>query len=385
MAVAERRVCLSALQPAARADRRTQRRAAIAAHEAIESAAPEARRDCVAGGRPVRSREALSAAALRRTGTAGRHRTGNRHRSDAAAVRRTDRRSRSQGGRRDPGPVAGSQSGTRQNHHHGHARSARGRTRDAGAAPRKRAADGSGRMKYFPLIWRNLLRRKVRTIFTLASVFIAFVLYSFLMVVQNAFSMGVEVAGVDRLVLLHKVSLIQLLPISYADRIRSTEGVTHVGHSTWFGGTYQDKATQFAVMAVDPAYFQLYPEARIPQDQMQAWLADRQGVIVGRTTATRYGWKIGDKVPIQATIWQPKQGNTWFFNIDGIYDGDRGFDTSTFFFHYEYLDENRRGAYGLVGWYVLRIDDPAHAADVAARLDAQFANSSAETKTSTEK
>ena len=240
-------------------------------------------------------------------------------------------------------------------------------------------------MKYFPLIWRNLLRRKVRTIFTLASVFIAFVLYSFLMVVQNAFSMGVEVAGVDRLVLLHKVSLIQLLPISYADRIRSTEGVTHVGHSTWFGGLYQDKATQFAVMAVDPAYFQLYPEARIPQDQMQAWLADRQGVIVGRTTATRYGWKIGDKVPIQATIWQPKQGNTWFFNIDGVYDGDRGFDTSTFFFHYEYLDENRRGAYGQVGWYVLRIDDPSHAADVAARLDAQFANSSAETKTSTEK
>jgi putative ABC transport system permease protein len=240
-------------------------------------------------------------------------------------------------------------------------------------------------MKYFPLIWRNLLRRKVRTIFTLASVFIAFVLYSFLMVVQNAFSMGVEVAGVDRLVLLHKVSLIQLLPVSYADRIRATEGVTHVGHASWFGGMYQDKATQFAVMAIDPGYFQLYPEARIPEEQLHAWLADRQGAIVGRTTATRYGWKVGDKIPIQATIWLPKQGNTWFFNIDGIYDGDRGFDTSTFFFHYEYLDENRRGAYGQVGWYVLRIDDPSHAADVAARLDAQFANSSAETKTSTEK
>ena len=240
-------------------------------------------------------------------------------------------------------------------------------------------------MKYFPLIWRNLLRRKVRTIFTLASVFIAFVLYSFLMVVQNAFSMGVDVAGVDRLVLLHKVSLIQLLPVAYADRIRSTEGVTHVGHSTWFGGMYQDKATQFAVMAVDPAYFQLYPEAHIPEEQIQAWLADRQGVIVGRTTATKYGWNVGDKVPIQATIWQPKQGNTWFFNIDGIYDADKGFDTSNFFFHYEYLDENRRGAFGMVGWYVLRIDDPSRAADVAARLDAQFANSSAETKTSTEK
>ena len=240
-------------------------------------------------------------------------------------------------------------------------------------------------MKYLPLVWRNLLRRKVRTIFTLASVFIAFVLYSFLMVVQNAFSMGVEVAGVDRLVLMHKVSLIQLLPISYGDRIRSTEGVTHVGHSTWFGGTYQDKVNQFAVMAVDSQYFQLYPEARISDDQVKAWLADRQGVIVGRATATKYGWHIGDKVPIQATIWQPKQGNTWFFNIDGIYDADKGFDTSNFFFHYEYLDENRRGAYGLVGWYVLRVDDPARAADVAARLDAQFANSSAETKTSTEK
>ena len=240
-------------------------------------------------------------------------------------------------------------------------------------------------MKYLPLVWRNLLRRKVRTIFTLASVFIAFVLYSFLMVVQNAFSMGVEVAGVDRLVLMHKVSLIQLLPISYAQKIKSTEGVTHVGYSTWFGGTYQDKANQFAVMSIDADYLQLYPEMRVPDDQMKAWQADRQGAIVGRSTAEKYGWKIGDKVPIQATIWIPKQGNTWFFNVDAIYDADKGVDTTSFFFHYEYLDENRRGAYGMVGWYVLRIDDPSHAAEVASRLDAQFANSSAETKTSTEK
>jgi putative ABC transport system permease protein len=240
-------------------------------------------------------------------------------------------------------------------------------------------------MKYLPLIWRNLLRRKVRTIFTLASVFIAFVLYGFLMVVQNAFSMGVDVAGADRLVLMHKVSLIQLLPISYADKIRSTQGVAHVGYSTWFGGTYQDKANQFAVMAVDNDYFQLYPEARVPADQVKTWLADRQGAIVGRASADKYGWKVGDKVPIQATIWVPKQGNTWFFNVDGIYDAEKGFDTTNFFFHYEYLDENRRGAYGQVGWYVLRIDDPSHAAEIGARLDAQFANSSAETKTSTEK
>jgi putative ABC transport system permease protein len=118
---------------------------------------------------------------------------------------------------------------------------------------------------------------------------------------------------------------------------------------------------------------------------MQAWISDRQGAIVGKTSAEKYGWKIGDKVPIQATIWQPKQGQTWFFNVDAIYDGDRDFDKTNFFFHYEYLDETRRGAQGMVGWYIVRIDDPSHSAEIASRLDSQFANSSAETKTSTEK
>ena len=162
-------------------------------------------------------------------------------------------------------------------------------------------------MKYLPLIWRNLLRRKVRTIFTLASVFIAFVLYSFLMVVQTAFSMGVDMAGADRLMMMHKTGLIQLLPISYQQQIGSTPGVTHVSNASWFGGTYQDKANQFAVIAVGPGYFELYPEAKIPEDQLKAWQADRQGAIVGRASAEKYGWKIGDRVPIQATLWQPKQ------------------------------------------------------------------------------
>ena len=240
-------------------------------------------------------------------------------------------------------------------------------------------------MKFLPLVWRNLLRRKVRTLFTLGAIFIAFVLYSFLMVVQTAFSMGVEVAGIDRLMTMHKVSLVQLLPISYLQQIRTTPGVAAAGHSTWFGGTYQNNANQFAVMAVDQDYLSLYPEALIPPDQLKAWLADRQGAVVGKDTAAKYGWKVGDKIPIQATIWQPKQGETWFYNLDAIYDAEPGFDKSNFFFHYEYLDENRRGGYGMVGWYVMKIDDPSHSADVAARVDAQFANSSAETKTSTEK
>jgi putative ABC transport system permease protein len=240
-------------------------------------------------------------------------------------------------------------------------------------------------MRYLPLIWRNLMRRKVRTIFTLASVFIALVLYSFLMVVQTAFSMGVDMAGANRLMLMHKVSLIQLLPVAYRQPIATTPGVNGVSTATWFGGSYQGKSNELPVMAIGPEYFSLYPEARVPEEQMQAWLKDRQGAIVGRSSADKYGWKIGDKVPLQATIWQPKEGQTWFFNVDAIYDGDRNFDKTNFFFHYEYLDENRRGAYGMVGWYVVRIEDPSHSAEIAARLDSQFANSSAETKTSTEK
>jgi putative ABC transport system permease protein len=129
----------------------------------------------------------------------------------------------------------------------------------------------------------------------------------------------------------------------------------------------------------------LYPEFKVPPERVKVWLADRVGALVGRDVATRYGWKIGDRIPIQATIWQPKQGSTWYFNVDGIYDGDKTVDKTSFFFRYDYLDENRRAGYGTVGWFIIRIDDASHAAETAAKLDAQFANSSAETKTSTEK
>ena len=235
-------------------------------------------------------------------------------------------------------------------------------------------------MKFLPLLWSSLWRKKIRTIFTLLSVFVAFLLFGLLMTIRGAFSFGVDIAGVDRLVLIHKVSLIMPLPVAYKERLASTEGVAAVSHQTWFGGVYQDPSNFFAQMVVEPEPFmKIYPEFKIPPDQVKAWLGDRQGAIVGVDLAKRLNWKVGDRIPITGTIWQPKQGNTWFFNIYGIYDADKGLDTSNFFFHYEYQDENRRGAYGLVGWYVLRVDDPSRAADVAARLDAQFANSSAET------
>ncbi len=241
-------------------------------------------------------------------------------------------------------------------------------------------------MKYLPLLWSSLWRKKVRTIFTLLSVFVAFLLFGLLMTIRGAFSFGVDIAGLDRLVLIHKVSLIMPLPVSYLERLRATEGVSLVTHNTWFGGVYQDPSNFFAQIAVEPeSFLQVYPEYKVPPDQLAAWAADRQGVIVGVDLARRFSWKVGDRVPIQGTIWQPKSGQTWEFNISGLYDGEPGIDKTQFFFRYDYLDENRRQGDGLVGWYVVKIDDASQAQAMGATFDEMFANSSAETKTTTEK
>ena len=241
-------------------------------------------------------------------------------------------------------------------------------------------------MKFLPLLWSSLWRKKVRTIFTLLSIFVAFLLFGLLMTIRTAFSFGVEIAGLDRLVLIHKVSLIMPLPISYLDRLRTTEGVTMVTHNSWFGGVYQDPSNFFAQIATEPEPFmKLYPEFHLPPDQMKAWLADRQGAVVGVDLAKRFNWKIGDRVPLVGTIWQPKKGQVWEFNVVGLYDGDPGVDKTQFLFRYDYLNENRRAGDGLVGWYIVKIADASQAQQMGAKFDAMFANSSAETKTTTEK
>lgn len=243
-------------------------------------------------------------------------------------------------------------------------------------------------MKLLPLVWTNLGRRKIRTTFTLLSILVAFILFSYLSAITTAFGMGVELTGNDRLVLIHKVSLAQLLPESYQARIEAIPGVVDVCHQTWFGGIYQDPRNFFMQMPVEPERFlRLFPEFKLPDDQKRAWLADRQGAIAGRATAERYGWKIGDRIPIQATIWRKKDGSSsWEFNLVGIYDGERtGTDTTQFLFRYDYFNEARQFGEGLVGWYTIRIDDPARAAEIAERIDRTFANSPYETKTTTEK
>jgi putative ABC transport system permease protein len=241
-------------------------------------------------------------------------------------------------------------------------------------------------VKFVPLIWKNVWRRKTRTIFTIGAIFVAFALYGLLMTIRMAFGFGVEIAGNDRLVVIHKVSLVIPLPISYQPRLQAVPGVQLATHQSWFGGVYQDPSNFFAQIVVVPEnHMQIYPEYVLPPEQYQAWLADRQGAIVGRDLAERFGWALGDRIPIQGTIWQPRAGEVWEFNIAGIYDGADGVDKSQFFFRYDYLDQNRQFGEGLVGWYVVKIDDPARAVELAGRFDEMFANSPAETKTTTEK
>jgi putative ABC transport system permease protein len=241
-------------------------------------------------------------------------------------------------------------------------------------------------MKFLPLVWKNIWRRKFRTTFTLLSIFIAFLLFGILMTIRNSFALGVEIAGLDRLVLINKISLIMPLPFSYQARLQSVPGVEMVTHNSWFNGIYQDPANFFANIAVEPEPFlKIYPEYKLPPEQVKAWLDDRQGAIVGRDLAERFGWKVGDRVPLQGTIFRPKSGDVWEFNVSGIYDAADGIDKTQFFFRYDYLEENRTFGQGDVGWYIVKIADGSRAVEMSRQFDAMFENSPAETKTTTEK
>lgn len=242
-------------------------------------------------------------------------------------------------------------------------------------------------MKFLPLLFYNFMRHKTRTALTILSVVVAFVLFGYLAAIGKAFDMGVSVAGQDRLVVRHKVSLIQLLPASYEADMERIEGVENATHATWFGGIYKEPRNFFAQMAVEPDEFlDMYPEFLVPEEQKRTWLATKTGAIVGRVTADRFGFKVGQKVPLQATIWRPKDGNpAWTFDIVGIYDGaQKETDASIFLFRTDFLQENNVFGEGMVGWYYIRVSDPSRAEAVARAVDEHFANSPAETKTETE-
>lgn len=241
-------------------------------------------------------------------------------------------------------------------------------------------------MHLLKLILRNALRHKLRATLTVLGLVIAFLSFGLLQTIVDAWYAGAEGAAPNRLITRNAVSLVVPMPLHYRDRIRAVEGVKAVAAANWFAGIYQEPRNFFPQFAVDAAaYFAMYREYRVPEDDFRAFLRDRKGAIVGRKLAQAHGFKVGDAVPLKGTIYP---GN-WEFVVRGIYDGtEEKTDTSQFFFHWDYLNESVRRRQPLranfVGVFVLEIADADRAAEVSEAIDRQFKNSPAETLTETE-
>lgn len=240
-------------------------------------------------------------------------------------------------------------------------------------------------MKYLPLLLANLRRKKLRTLLTIGSFLIALFLFGILAGIRSGFNQGIDIAGADRLVVIGRTGLMQPLPLAYYDRIKRIPGVKNAAYATWFGGVYQDPKNFFAQFAVEPeAWRTMYPEFLVDDAQWKAFLADRQGAVVGRKLAERFGWKIGDHVPLKAPSYLG--GGSWDFNVRGIYTGKRvRDDEGQFWLQARYLYEKAPPYWkGIVGWYVVRVTAPDEAVRVAKAIDTEFANSASETRTQTE-
>jgi putative ABC transport system permease protein len=244
-------------------------------------------------------------------------------------------------------------------------------------------------VKYLHLVWAALMRRRTRTLFTLLSVVAAFLLFGLLDSVHSAFNVAAhDVAGVDRLVTVAKVSFTMQLPKSLLGRIQTVPGVSEVTYANWFGGIYQDPKNFFPNEAVAPNFLDLYPEWVLSPEQRKAFRETRTGAIVGAHLAQHFGWKLGDKIPLQATIYPQKGGgNTWTFDLVGIYhvkDPKLVNQEDLLFFNWDNFDEARQFGNGQVGWYITRVTDTSQANRVAQAIDALSFDSDHETKTQSE-
>jgi putative ABC transport system permease protein len=239
-------------------------------------------------------------------------------------------------------------------------------------------------MKFRGLIFANLFRKKIRLMLTIGSFAVALFLFAFLGVVRDAFNRGADVAGADRLVTVNRTSIINLIPLSYRDQILRIPGVKSITHNNWFGGIYKDERNFFPQFVIDHEnQREVFPEFAVPDDQWNAFLKDRQGAIVGARTMERFGWKIGDRIPIKTTLYG---GGSWEFNIDGVYHGKSPkADETQFWLRWDYFEERiPERVKGQVGWYVLRVNNPDDSSRIAKAIDDQFANSPYETRTETE-
>ena len=236
-------------------------------------------------------------------------------------------------------------------------------------------------MKYLPLILANLGRHKRRTILTIASVALALFLFASLRTVVTTIGAYAHWGSVRRLVTSNATGIVFTLPVAYANRLRAVPGVEAVSWANWFGGRYGDGKRFFANFAVEPeSYLEMYPEIVLPPEQREAFLQERSSAIIGVRLLDIFGWRLGQDVTLQGTIFP----GDWTFTIRGVYTvSDPLINDDMLLFHHDYMDE-RIGRAGIAGWYVLRISDSNNAAQIAKTIDDQFRNSSAATKTGTE-
>ncbi len=244
-------------------------------------------------------------------------------------------------------------------------------------------------MKYLQLVWAALMRHKARTFFTLLSVAAAFLLFGLLDSVRGAFAgAGSSVAGLNRLVTVSKISFTLQLPKSLLERIQAVAGVADVTYANWFGGIYQEQKNFFPNQAVAANYLDAYPEWKLSAAEREAFRNTRTGAVVGAALAQKFHWKLGDKIPLQATIFPQKNGsNTWILDLVGIYriaDPQQRGQENALLFNWDYFDEARAFGNGNIGWYVIRVADPKEADRVAQAVDALSVNSDHETKTQSE-
>ncbi len=241
------------------------------------------------------------------------------------------------------------------------------------------------------LVARNLWRKPLRTILLIISILVAFLIFTILIGFNFAYERSLdESSRANRLVVNNKINFTESLPYAYFNRIARAPGVTDATHASWFGAFYQDQRTsRFVGFAVDPeSYLRVYAEQILmPEEQKQAFIRERTGVIVGRDLAEKYGWRIGDTIPISSNIFSQRDGSrAWDMKVVGIFSGARPSDSTTaLYFQYAYYNETITFGRDQIGSVSLLTTGP-EANDATARaIDAQFANSSAETATVDEK